>query len=193
VLSGSLPPEGDLRATAKASYLGAEFVPPPDAGPGGDGEAVPELVGEHGDLAAVMGFVGEHVSEHGAAGRPSGRPGTAREFCDAAGGGVGERIGEHVQALRCGLFVSGGSLFDGAAAGIERGGSFEMRRGVFEPVEADVVKVREDGGDGAAGVGFGAGSGRAPGLRVEVGEEELVHRVIDGVGGEEGVAKRTVE
>lgn len=122
-----------------------EFVPPPDAGPGGDREAVAELVGEHGDLAAVVSFVGKHVSEHGAAGGPSGRPSATREFCDATRGRSEERVGEHAQAERGGFFVSGGGLFDCAAAG------------------------------------------------VEVGEEELVHSVVDGERGEEGVAKRAVE
>jgi len=150
-------------------------------------------MGEHGDLAAVMGFVGKHVSEHGGAGGPSGRPGAARKFGDAAGGRVGERVGEHAEALGGRFLVCGGGLLDGAAAGIERGGAFEMRGGVFEPDEADIVKVREDGGDGPAGVAFGAGSGGAPSAGIKVGEEELVHGVVDGVGGEEGVANRAVE
>ena len=55
-------------------------------------------MGEHGDLAAVMGFVGEHVAEHGAAGGPDRRPGAAGEFFDAARGRVGERVSEHAEA-----------------------------------------------------------------------------------------------
>ena len=68
-----------------------EFFPMPDAR-GGVEETITELVGEHQNLAAMMGFVREHVSEHGAAGGPRLRPTATREFLDAAVGGGGERV-----------------------------------------------------------------------------------------------------
>lgn len=133
-------------------------------------DAMAQLVGQHEDLAAVVGFVREHVGEHGGAGGPGLRPTAAGEFLDAAIGVCGESVGEHEQALRGAFFVGGGGFLDGAAVGIERRGTFQMRRGIFQPGEAAIVEVREDGGDGASAAFFCGWLG-APGARVESGED----------------------
>lgn len=49
---------------------------------------------EHKHLAAVVGFVGKHVNEHGWSGVPGGRPAVAPEFCAASWSGC-EGVGEH--------------------------------------------------------------------------------------------------
>jgi hypothetical protein len=49
------------------------------------------------------------------------------------------------------------------------------------------VKVREDRGDGCP-VALDAGRLFAPGLRVQVGEQELIHSIVDGVGLEQDIA-----
>ena len=75
-------------------------------------------MGLHEDLAAVMGFVGEDVGEHGPSGGPFGHPAVADELGDAAVWIVGESIREHALAL-CGAFLErGGGLLLGAAVGI---------------------------------------------------------------------------
>jgi hypothetical protein len=165
-----------------------EFVPPPDAAGGLVGETIAELVGEHENLSSVMGFVRKHVAEHGGSGRPGGDDFVSSEFGDAAIGLGGECVGEHEETLRGTLPESGGSLFLGATMRVERGGTFEMRGGVAEPVATNGVKMREDGGDGAASAASGCGRWGAPGAWVEMDEEELVHGVVDGVGFEEDVA-----
>jgi hypothetical protein len=43
------------------------------------------------------------------------------------------------------------------------------------------VKVREDRGDGPAGIALCSRNLRSPGLWGEVREQELIHRVIDGI------------
>jgi hypothetical protein len=50
------------------------------------------------------------------------------------------------------------------------------------------VKVREDRGDGSASITLCSRHLRAPGSGVEVRQQELIHRVIDGVSFQQNVA-----
>jgi len=168
--------------------LAPEFVPPPDAASGLVGETIAELVGEQEDLSAMMGFVGKHVAEHGGAGGPSGDDFVSSELGDAARGLRGECVGEHAETLLGTLLEGGGGLLFGAAMRVERRGTFEVRGVVAEPVATNIVKMGEDGGDGASATASGSGSCGAPGAWVEMSEEELVHGVVDGVGFKEDVA-----
>jgi hypothetical protein len=93
-----------------------ELFPVPEAGV--IGQAVAELVGQHQDLAAVVGFVGEHVGKHSAGGGPVGHPAISNEFGDPAIRVGGESIREHALALRGAFLESGGGLLLGAAMGI---------------------------------------------------------------------------
>jgi hypothetical protein len=182
----AIPPR--LPGAAGGVVLAPEFVPPPDATGGLVGEPIAELMGEHEDLSAVMSFMGKHIAEHGGAGGPGGNDFVAGELGDAAIGLRAERVCEHEEALRGTLFEGGGGLFFGAAMGVERGGTFEMRSGVAEPVTTNVVQMGKDGGDGASAATGGGRSWSAPGTRVEMSKEELIHGVVDGVGFEEDVA-----
>jgi hypothetical protein len=164
-----------------------EFVPPPDAAASGVGKRVAELVSEHEDLAAVMSFVSEHVAKHGGAGGPNGHDRIAEEFGDPAIGLRGERVGEHDKTGGGTFFVGGGGLRNCAAVGIERSGTFQMRRRILEPAETGVVEVGEDSGDGTAAAVFRGRRLGAPGAWIEMREEELVHGVVDGLSFEEDV------
>ena len=75
-----------------------EFFPVPDAGSFVE-DAAAELVGQHQNLAAMMGFVGKHIGEHGPSRGPRLRPTAAREFCNAAIWVGGESIRQHAHAL----------------------------------------------------------------------------------------------
>lgn len=163
-----------------------ELFPLPDVGRLVE-DGVAELVGEHLNLASMVGFVGEHVGEHGASGGPGGHPTVAKEFRNAAIGSSGESIRQHAEGLRGAFLECGGSLLFGAAVGIERRRALQMRGGALQPLQAHVVQMREDGGDGAAAAFF-AGRLGAPGTRVEMGEDELVHGVVGRVGLEQGIA-----
>jgi hypothetical protein len=145
-------------------------------------KAVTELVREHQDLATVVRLMRKHVRPHGAAGWPNGRPTAARELPYLAFWLSGESVGEHAQTLRRTFFVGGGGLLHGDAIGIDWSGAFQVRGGILDPDETIVVKMRENGGDGAAAAALGFGQLRAPSSRVEIREKELVHRVIDRVG-----------
>ncbi len=163
-----------------------ELLPLPDAG-GFVEEAAAELVGQHQNLAAMMGLVREHVGKHGASGGPRWHPTVAREFRDAAIRSGRQGIRQHAQALRSAFLVRGGGLLHGAAAGIEQRRTLEMRSCKPDPLAADIVQMREDGRDGPA-IAFLTWRLGAPRTRVEIGEDELVHGVIARVGFEQGVA-----
>ena len=74
-----------------------EFFPNPHLISAFPGQRETELVREQADLAAMMRFVREHVSEHGGAGGPRARPAVAAELANAACG-PGEGFGEHLRA-----------------------------------------------------------------------------------------------
>ena len=157
------------------------FFPAPDAVGGGVEEAVAELMGEHHDLSAVVGFVGKHVGKHGGSGGPFGDPASAREFFYATVGIFRQGFGEHRQTLGGTFFVGGGGLLDGAFIRVEPGRAFQVGSGILQPDQAAVVEVGEYGGDGASGPRF-AGRRGPPGLGIEMFEHELVHGVIGSVG-----------
>lgn len=113
-------------------------------------DAVAELVRQHQNLAAMMRLVREHVREHGPSGGPRLGPTAARELRNAAIRSGGKSVGQHAQTLRGAPFVRGGSLFHGAAVGIEWRRTLQMRRGILQPDQTAVVEMREDGCDCAA-------------------------------------------
>jgi hypothetical protein len=65
--------------TGGKAGLFPELLPLPDAGSFVE-DAVAELVGQHQNLAAMVGLVREHVSEHGASGGPRGHPTVTKEL-----------------------------------------------------------------------------------------------------------------
>ena len=83
--------------------------------------------------------------------------------------------------------MRGGGLADGAAVGIKWCGTLQMRCGIIQPHEAAIVEMREDCREWAAAAFF-ARRLCAPGARVEVGEDELVHGIVDSVDFEKGIA-----
>ena len=110
------------RAQGKAVLL-PELVPLPDASPGFGKKAIAELMRKHNDLAAMVGFVGEHVREHGSPGGPGPCPASARELRNLSSRISGQSIGEHAETLRGALSVGGESLSYRATMGVERGGT----------------------------------------------------------------------
>jgi len=157
-----------------------QFIPEPDTVSGFVRQAIAKLVREHQDLPAMMRFVGEHVRKHCRAGGPGPRPTAAREFRDAPLRIAGQSIRQHSQALRCTLLVRRGGLLQRAAVRIERRGTLQMRRRVFDPREAVVVQMRKDRADRAAIPSF-AGRLRPPRAPIEMREHKLVHRVVHGI------------
>lgn len=165
-----------------------ELLPMPDAVGGMDGETITELVSLQDDLSAMMGFVQEHVGEHDASCGPDWRPGATAKAGDLAIGITRQRVREHAKTLGCALLVRGRRLLEGAASRIERSRTSQVGGGVFDPDEAAVVEVGEHSGDRATTPWLAVGL-RAPGTRVEVGKDELIHRVVDGVGLDKSLAE----
>lgn len=143
---------------------------------------------EQQDLAPVVGLMRKHVGKHRSSGRPRSPPAIPREFCDLPLLPRRQCIAEHAETQRRTSSVGGGSLLHRAAIWVERQGTFQVRRGIPEPGEAGVVKVREDRGNGATTTAFGSRRLGAPSPRVEVRKKELVHRVIDRVGFKQNVS-----
>lgn len=127
---------------------------------------------EHADLAAMMSFVRKHVAEHFHANGPRLRPAVSVKRLDAAA--TAERFREHLAAAGGAFGQCGADLLRGAAGTVQLSRNFEVRGGQPDPLGADVVHVGEDGDDRAGLAGrFGA-----PGARVEMFDEKLVHAVI---------------
>src|SRR6202034_940857 len=150
----------------------------PDSVCGFNRQTVAELMRQQNDLSAVMSLVEEHVAKHRSTGRPNLRPSSAGEFWNAALRVLRQSVGEHAETLRSAFFMRSSGVFQRATKGIERCRTFQVRRGILQPHQAAVVQVGEDGGDGAS-VTFFAGRLSAPRTRIEMREEELVHRIVD--------------
>jgi hypothetical protein len=79
------------------------------------------------------------------------------------------------------------SLLHGAAVGIEWRRTFQVRRRIFQPHQPAFVQMREDGPNRSP-TAFLTRRLRAPGTRIEVREDELVHRIIARVSFQQGIA-----
>ena len=107
-----------------------------------------ELVREHADLAAMVGFVGKHVAEHFNPNGPGGSEAVPGELFHAAATGV-ESFREHLEAAGGALGQSRTRLLRRAVRTVELRWNVEMRRGQPYPLAANVVHVGEDRGDSA--------------------------------------------
>jgi len=134
-------------------------------------------MGEHGRLSAVMGVMGNHVGEHGNARRPWPGPAIAQKTLPAAPGSS-QSFREHLGAAFATFGQRISCLFLGAAAALKRRWELEVWSGEPEPLAANVVDVREDGGDGAT---FVARPLRLPRARVELLQKKLVHSIVQSI------------
>ena len=130
-------------------------------------------MGEHADLAAVVGFVGQHVTKHFKANRPGGCPAISAEFLDAAGSSA-ECVRKHFGAASGAFGQCRAGLLRGAAGAAELSRNLEVRSGKPDPLGANIVHVSEDGDD-RAGL---TGRLGAPSRRLKMLDEHLVHALI---------------
>lgn len=138
-------------------------------------QGIAELMREHADLAAMMGFVRDHVQDHGGTRGPGTRPAVAQELFDLWIGAEGFR--KHLGAALGALGEGGPGLALRAASAIEFSGKPEMRSRKAQPFATDVVDMGKDGGDGAGTAGGRLG---APDAGIQVTEQELVDGLADG-------------
>ena len=106
------------RARSQPSLFPA-FLPLPDVGGRLEWHAISQLVGEHQDLSAMVGFVAEHISEHAGSSGPNRRPAAAREFRHSPFRTVRQGVGQHPKTLRGATLVRGRGLFHGAPVRID--------------------------------------------------------------------------
>jgi hypothetical protein len=132
---------------------------------------------EHTHLTSMMRVMRDHVRQHGGARGPRSCPPIAAERFNLAGR-PRQSVRKHVRAACCAFEESGLDLLLRAGGAVEPGGELQMRGGQPEPFAADVVDVREDGGDCPPATPRRRG---APYSRMQVFEDDLVHTLIYGV------------
>lgn len=128
----------------------------------------------------------KHVAEHGCTRRPLAQL-SARKFGDLPPGTFGQRLGEHAQTLRRTPVMCRCRLFHRAAFGIESRRTLQVWSGISQPGEPVVVQMREDRSDRSAVI-LRSGNLGAPGPRIKVRQDELIHRIVDRVGFQQDIA-----
>lgn len=144
---------------------------------------------QHADLAAVVGFMREHISNHGSTRGPRAGPTVAHELPDATLR-TGESFGEHLGAALRTFGKRRARLLLRTAGTIKLRRQLEMRRGKSQPLATNIVDVSEDGSDGARAAAWRFG---VPSSRVEMLKDELVHCVVDREGFQQNVAELSLD
>ena len=142
---------------------------------------------QHAYLAAMMGFMREHVGKHGGAPGPRSGPTVAAELLHTTVR-AGEGFGEHLRGEPRAFRQRSACLALRAAGAIELSRQLEMRSGEPQPLATDVVDLGQDGSDRARVAARGLG---VPGVGIEMLEDELVYVVADGVGLHQDVSNWT--
>jgi hypothetical protein len=136
-----------------------------------------ELMREHADLPAMVGFVSKHVAEHLDANWPGRSPGVSAKLFDTASIAA-QRFSEHLGAASGALGQSGAGLLWSAVRAVELWRNLQVRSGEPDPLGADIMHVGEDRCNGAGLAGwFGWWLG-SPGRWVKMLDENLVHAII---------------
>ena len=164
-----------------------QLFPIPESGRHPDRQRESELMREHAYLAAMVGFVRKHVAQHFHANRPRLSPAVSAKLLDAALA-IAECFGEHLRAARGALGESRAGLLRRALRALELSRNLQVRSCKPDPLNADVVHVREDRDNGAGLAGrFGF-----PGTRVEMFDKHLIHALIGGKDLDRGPAELCV-
>jgi hypothetical protein len=129
---------------------------------------------EHAQLAAMVGFVGNHVAQHFRANRPGLGPAVSVKLLDVAS--TAERFCEHLPTAGGALCQYRAGLPWRAIRAVALSRDLQVRSRKPDPLRADIVHVREDCRDGASL----AGRLRSPRSRVKMLDHHLVDALIDG-------------
>jgi len=142
---------------------------------------------EHTHLPAMVGFVRKHVTQHFRASRPRLSPAVSAKLLDVALTTT-ERFSEHFRAASSALGQCRAGLRRRAVRAVELSWNLQVRSGKPDPLNAHVVHVCEDRGNGAGLDGrFGS-----PSARVEMFDKHLVHALIGGKDPDCGSAELSV-
>ena len=132
---------------------------------------------EHAHLAAMVGFVGDHVAQHLRANRPRFCPAVSEELFHPA---IAQRFSKHLSASSGALGQCPAGLLRRAPSAVELGWNRQMRRCQPDPFGSYIVHVGEDCGDGAHTPGWFDWQLRIPGSRVKMLKDNLVHPLVYG-------------
>ena len=139
---------------------------------------------KHAHLAAMVGFVSQHVAEHLRADRPGRCPAVSAKLLDAALT-IAERFGEHLGAACGALGQSRTGLPRRAVRAVELWWNRQVRSCKPDPLGADVVHMGEDRRNRTGPAGrFGSPRGR-----IEMLDEHLVHAIVGGKDPDGGLAQ----
>jgi hypothetical protein len=166
---------GIIAGAARRAALFPQFFPIPH--PGGDliRQGKTELVGEHADLAAMVGLVRNHVAEHFRANLPWLRPAVPEKFLDGVFRVV-EGVSQHLCAASGTLSQCRTSLPRRATHAVQLCRNFQVRSGKPDPFAADIVHVGENHRDAASLPGrLGTPHGE-----VEIFDENLINAIVGG-------------
>ena len=149
---------------------------------------------EHTYLPTMVGFVSKHVAEHLRAHRPGASPAVSAKLLDAGSRipGTAKGFSEHLGAASGALGQSCTGLLRGAVGTVELWWNLQVRSGKPDPLGADVVHVGEDRCDAADVAGRCGWRFCAPGGRVKMFDEKLVHAIIGGKDLDCGAAELSV-
>ena len=142
---------------------------------------------EHTHLPAMVGFVRKHVAQHFEANRPRRSPAVSAKLLDAAPA-TAQRFSEHLRAASGAFGQSRTRLPRTALRTVEPRWNFQVRSCKPDPLGADIVHVRKDGGNAA---GF-AGRFGSPGVRVKMFDKKLVHAIVGGKDLDRGLGELSV-
>src|SRR5882757_4114301 len=174
-----------VAGTARRPALFPQLFPIPDPARYFVRERESELMREHTDLPAMVGFVREHVAQHLQANPPRRSPAVSAKLLDAAPI-LAQRFNEHLRAASCAVGQSGTGLLRCTVGAVELWGNLEVWSGKPDPLGADIVHVREDRRDSSCPAGGAGVAGRfgwrfrSPGGRVKMFDKKLVHAIICG-------------
>src|ERR1700722_11206675 len=129
------------------SAVSPQLLPFPEAGHNFHRQRESVLMRQHAHLAAMVGFVSEHVAQHFRTDRPGLSPAIAVKSFDAVP--TTEGFDEHLGATGCALGQSGAGLLRRAVGAVELGRNLQVRSGQPDPLRADIVHVSEDRGNSA--------------------------------------------
>src|ERR1700751_1598190 len=137
-LPGAQSSLGIVAGAGGRAALFPKLFPIPEAVHYGFRQRVADLVGEHQHLAAMVGFVGEHVAQHFWANGPRASPAVSDKLFDAAVGGV-EGFREHLLTADGARRQSCAGLAQCTVGALQLPRNFQMRNRQPDPLGADVV------------------------------------------------------
>jgi len=161
-------------------HLLPQPIPLPNPAPNRWRNPIPQLMRQHQDLPTMVRLMRKHVSKHRPASRPHRNPTPSVELRYPPLRPTSQSIRQHAQTLLCTLLVCRRSLLQSAPIRIERRRTLQMRCRIPYPNQPAVMQMRKESSNSPPAPRL-TGRRRPPSLWIKVGQQMLIHKVIDGV------------